>query len=70
MKDKSTDPKFKLLGELKLRRVSNFWLIYELIEHDEGDYWTIIASMPSKARESNIALYERAQKIITEGEEL
>jgi hypothetical protein len=69
MKDRSTHPHHKILGELKLKRSHGFWLIHELIEHDGGDYWRRIGAIGCKTKESNIALYERAQRAITEGEE-
>jgi hypothetical protein len=69
MKDRSLFQNVKILGELKLKRSHDYWLIHELIEHDGGDYWRHIATIGYKIKESNIALYERAQRAITEGED-
>ena len=69
MKDRSIFENVKILGELKLKRSSDFWLIHEMIEHDVRDYWHHIATIGIRTKESNIALYERAQRAITEGEE-
>jgi hypothetical protein len=69
MKDRSLFQNVKILGELKLKRSSDFWLIHELIEHDGGDYWRRIGAIGIRTKESNIALYERAQRAITEVED-
>ena len=69
MKDRSIFINMKILGELKLKRSSDFWLIHEIIEHERGDYWHHIATIGIRTKESNQALYERAQRAITEGEE-
>jgi len=68
VRDRSIFQNVKILGELKLKRSSDFWLIYEMVEHDGGDYWRHIATIHFKIKESNKALYERAQRAITDGE--
>lgn len=69
MRDKSLFQNVKILGELKLKRSSDFWLVHEMIEHDGGNYWRHITTISHKTKETNIALYERAQRAITEGED-